>query len=50
MTVTMHWSNDASVDQLLDIFERVNKEVPIAPPALVDCASQRRVGRRRCSA
>jgi hypothetical protein len=25
----MHWANDASVNQLLDIFEAVNKEVPI---------------------
>ena len=25
----MHWNNDASVGQLLDIFERVNKETPI---------------------
>ena len=31
MTLTMHWNNDASVGQLLDIFERVNKDVPIAP-------------------
>ena len=30
MAVTMHWNRDASVDQLLTIFERVNKEVPIA--------------------
>src|ERR1043166_2292784 len=30
MTLTMHWSNDASVGQLLDIYERVNKETPIA--------------------
>jgi predicted amidohydrolase YtcJ len=29
MALTMHWTNDQSVDQLLDIFERVNKEVPI---------------------
>ena len=29
MTLTMHWNNDASAGQLLDIFERVNKEVPI---------------------
>jgi predicted amidohydrolase YtcJ len=29
MSLTMHWTNDASVDQLLSIFERVNKEVPI---------------------
>lgn len=30
MALTIHWSNDASVGQLLDIFESVNKEVPIA--------------------
>ncbi|HXD74609.1 MAG TPA: amidohydrolase [Vicinamibacterales bacterium] len=30
MTLTMHWSNDASVGQLLDIYERVNREIPIA--------------------
>jgi predicted amidohydrolase YtcJ len=29
MTLTMHWNNDASVGQLLDIFERVNREIPI---------------------
>src|SRR4051812_11040464 len=29
MSLTMHWSNDASVGQLLDIFERVNTETPI---------------------
>lgn len=29
MSITMHWPNDASVNQLLDIFEAVNKEVPI---------------------
>jgi hypothetical protein len=29
MTVTMHWNNDASAGQLLDIFERVNRETPI---------------------
>ena len=29
MSLTMHWANDASVNQLLDIFESVNKEVPI---------------------
>ncbi len=30
MAITMHWSRDASVGHLLDLFERVNKEVPIA--------------------
>ena len=29
MSLTMHWGQDASVDHLLSIFERVNKEVPI---------------------
>jgi predicted amidohydrolase YtcJ len=29
--LTMHWGPDASVDHLLTIFERVNKETPIAP-------------------
>jgi predicted amidohydrolase YtcJ len=29
MSITMHWTNEESVDQLLTIFERVNKEVPI---------------------
>ncbi len=31
LTLTQHWSNDASVHHLLDVFERVNREVPIAP-------------------
>ncbi|MCC7346759.1 MAG: amidohydrolase [Variibacter sp.] len=31
MTLTQHWSNDKSVDHLLDVFERVNREFPIAP-------------------
>ena len=30
LALTMHWNNDASVGQLLDIFERVNRETPIA--------------------
>jgi predicted amidohydrolase YtcJ len=29
MPITMHWGRDGSVDQLLTIFERVDKEVPI---------------------
>ena len=29
MSLTMHWNNDGSVNQLLEIFERVNKETPI---------------------
>jgi predicted amidohydrolase YtcJ len=31
LTLTMHWGPDATVDHLLTIFERVNREVPIAP-------------------
>jgi predicted amidohydrolase YtcJ len=30
MQLTMHWNNNASVDQLLTLFEQLNKEVPIA--------------------
>jgi predicted amidohydrolase YtcJ len=30
MTVTMHWASDKNVDQLLTIWERVNREYPIA--------------------
>lgn len=30
LSVTMHWGPDGTVDHLLDIFERVNREVPIA--------------------
>jgi predicted amidohydrolase YtcJ len=29
MAVTMHWNEDASVDALLDVFERVNRDTPI---------------------
>ena len=29
MTLTMHWSNEATVNELLTLFERLNKEVPI---------------------
>jgi len=29
--LTMHWGPDATVDHLLAIFERVNREIPIAP-------------------
>lgn len=29
LSITMHWSRDQDVDQLLSIFERVNKEAPI---------------------
>jgi predicted amidohydrolase YtcJ len=31
MTVTMHWNSEVNVEQLLGIWERVNREVPIAP-------------------
>jgi predicted amidohydrolase YtcJ len=30
MTITMHWSSEENVDELLGIFERVNREFPIA--------------------
>jgi predicted amidohydrolase YtcJ len=30
MTLTQHWSNDSSVHHLLDVFERVNRDTPIA--------------------
>ncbi|MGH6683713.1 MAG: amidohydrolase family protein, partial [Pseudolabrys sp.] len=30
LTVTMHWGSDKNVDQLLTIWERVNREFPIA--------------------
>jgi predicted amidohydrolase YtcJ len=30
MTLTQHWNNNKSVHHLLDVFERVNKEIPIA--------------------
>ena len=29
MTLTVHWNNDKSVHHLLDIFERVDREIPI---------------------
>jgi predicted amidohydrolase YtcJ len=31
MTITMHWNNDASVGELLALWERVNTHVSIAP-------------------
>ncbi|HEY6865482.1 MAG TPA: amidohydrolase, partial [Burkholderiales bacterium] len=31
MSVNMHWNNDRSVGVLLDAFERVDRETPIAP-------------------
>jgi predicted amidohydrolase YtcJ len=30
MTLTVHWNNDRSVHHLLDVLERVNREIPIA--------------------
>jgi hypothetical protein len=30
MTLTVHWNNERSVHHLLDVLERVNREVPIA--------------------
>jgi predicted amidohydrolase YtcJ len=30
MTLTVHWNNDRSVHHLLDVLERVNRDVPIA--------------------
>jgi len=35
MTLTQHWSNDASVHHLLDVFERVNRDTRLRA-ALVD--------------
>jgi predicted amidohydrolase YtcJ len=31
MSLTMHWGSNSSVSLLLDLFEQVNREVPIAP-------------------
>jgi predicted amidohydrolase YtcJ len=31
MAITMHWGPNGTVDHLLGIFERVNREIPIAP-------------------
>jgi len=31
MSLTMHWNTDGTVDHLLGIFERVNRDIPIAP-------------------
>ena len=31
LTLTVHWNNDRSVHHLLDVLERVNREIPIAP-------------------
>ena len=47
MALTMHWGPDGTVEHLLDIFERVNREVPHRAAALVDCAPERCVARPR---
>ncbi len=31
MSLTVHWNNEASVHHLLDVLERVNREIPLAP-------------------
>ncbi len=31
LSVTQHWTRDASVGELLSVFERVNRDVPVAP-------------------
>jgi predicted amidohydrolase YtcJ len=31
LTVTQHWHSNASIHHLLDVYERVNREIPIAP-------------------
>jgi predicted amidohydrolase YtcJ len=31
MSLTIHWSRDASVGHLLEVFERVNRDIPVAP-------------------
>jgi len=31
LSLTVHWGNDASVSQLLDVFDHVNVQIPIAP-------------------
>ncbi len=31
LTATLHWHNNRSIHHLLDVLERVNKEMPIAP-------------------
>ena len=31
LTLTVHWGNDASVGQLLEVFGRINSQIPIAP-------------------
>ncbi len=41
LALTMHWGPDATVDQLLGIFERVNRDVADSGTALVDRAFER---------
>ncbi len=43
LTVTQHWSRDASVGELLAVFERVNR-MCLCAAAMVDCALERCVG------
>jgi predicted amidohydrolase YtcJ len=31
MAITMHWGPDSTIEHLLGVFERVNRDVPIAP-------------------
>jgi predicted amidohydrolase YtcJ len=31
MTLTVHWNNEGSVHHLLDVLERVHREIPLAP-------------------
>jgi hypothetical protein len=31
LTLTIHWCNDRSVASLLEVFEQVNRDVPLAP-------------------
>jgi len=31
LSVTQHWHSNASIHHLLDVYERVNREIPIAP-------------------
>ena len=36
MSLTMHWTSEASVNELLNLFEKLNKEVPITGLRVVD--------------
>lgn len=51
MALTIHWGRDASVDHLLTVFERVNRDVPLAPLrwsiAHLDDASERTFNRMK---